>query len=88
MVCLWCRRTVARSVARPVYGHVITNFLGWVDYHISSAMGLRARVELRYYYYYYSIIIYPCALEDEWEEVKMDEYVFQMKHFALNNTEK
>ena len=54
-------------------------------------MGLRARVELRYYYYYYyyySIIIYPCALEDEWEAVKMDEYVFQMKHFALNNTEK
>ena len=35
------------------YGHMITKFLGWVDYHISLAMGLRplahgARVELRY----------------------------------------
>ena len=25
---------------------------------------------------------YPCALEDEWEAVSMDEYVFQVKHFA------
>ena len=41
-----------RSVGRSVYGHVITKFLGWVDYHISLAMGLRlraARMELRYY---------------------------------------
>ena len=33
-----------------MYDHVITNFLGWVDYHISLAMGLRARVELCYYF--------------------------------------
>ena len=26
----------------------LPNFLGWVDYHISLAMGLRPRVELRY----------------------------------------
>ena len=32
------------------------------------------------------IFKYPCALE-EWEAVKIDEYVFQMKHFALNNAE-
>ena len=31
-----------------MYGHVITKFSGMVDYHISLAMGLRARVELRY----------------------------------------
>ena len=33
------------------------------------------------------ICIYPFALEDEWEAVKMDEYIFQMKLFALNNAE-
>ena len=33
LVCLWCGRTDGRSV----YGHVITKFLGWVDYHISLA---------------------------------------------------
>ena len=33
------------------------------------------------------ICIYPCALEAEWKVVKIDEYVFQMKHFALNNAE-
>ena len=44
LVCLWCGRTVGR-----VYGHVITNFLGWVDYQIFLPMVLRfARVELRY----------------------------------------
>ena len=41
-----------------------------------------------FYYTVEYICIYPCALEDEWEAVKMDEYVFQMKHFALNNAEK
>ena len=44
LVCLWCGRTVGR-----VYGHVITNFLGWVDYQIFLPMVLRfARVELHY----------------------------------------
>ena len=41
-----------------------------------------------YYTVESDICIYPCALEDEWEAVKMDEYVFHMKHFALNNAEK
>ena len=36
LVCLWCGRTVGR-----VYGHVITNFLGWVDYQIFLPMVLR-----------------------------------------------
>ena len=40
-----------------------------------------------FYYMVEYIFKYPCALEDEWEAVKMDEYVFQMKHFALNNAE-
>ena len=34
---------VGQAVGRSVYAHVITNFLGWVDYHISLAMGLRPR---------------------------------------------
>ena len=33
---------VVRTDGRSVYGHVITKFLGWVDYHISLAVGLRA----------------------------------------------
>ena len=37
------------------------------------------------YYKVEYICIYPCALEDEWKVVKLDEYVFHMKHFALNN---
>ena len=32
-----------------------------------------------FYYTVEYIFKYPCALEDEWEAVKMDEYVFQMK---------
>ena len=40
------------------------------------------------YYKVAYICIYPCALEDEWKVVKLDEYVFQMKHFALNNANK
>ena len=40
-----------------------------------------------FYYTVEYICIYPCAFEDEWEVVKMDEYVFQMKHFALSNAE-
>ena len=52
LVRLWCGRTVARSIARCTVTW-LPNFLGWVDYHISLAMGLRprerfARVELRY----------------------------------------
>ena len=46
LVCLWCGRTVARSV----YGHVITRFLGWVDlltYGAPLARASWAR-ELRY----------------------------------------
>ena len=40
MVCLWCGRTVGGRA----YGHLITNFLGWVDYFIFLAMVLpRAR---------------------------------------------
>ena len=39
------------------------------------------------YYTVEYISIYPCALEAEWKVVKIDEYVFQMKHFALNNAE-
>ena len=35
LVCLWCGRTVARSLVR-------SPFLGWVDYHISLAMRRRA----------------------------------------------
>ena len=31
-------RSIARSLACSVYGHVITKFLGWVDYHISLAI--------------------------------------------------
>ena len=27
----------------PAYGHVITRFVGWVDYHISLAMGRSAK---------------------------------------------
>ena len=47
MVCLWCGRTVGRTVT------LLPIFLGWVDYHISLAIGLRqralrARLELRY----------------------------------------
>ena len=43
LICLWCGRTVGR-----VYGHVITNFLGWVDCQIFLPMVLRfARVELQ-----------------------------------------
>ena len=38
-----------------------------------------------FYYTVEYISIYPCALEAEWKVVKIDEYVFQMKHFALNN---
>ena len=41
-----------------------------------------------FYYRVEYIFKYPCALEDEWEAVKMDKYVFQMKHFAMNNAEK
>ena len=33
-----------RSLARSVYGHVITKFLRWVDYHISFAMRSRYKV--------------------------------------------
>ena len=40
-----------------------------------------------FYYKVEYICKYPCAFEDEWEVVKMDEYVFQMKHFALSNAE-
>ena len=40
-----------------------------------------------FYYTVECICVYPCALQDEWETVKMDEYVFQMKHFALSNAE-
>ena len=40
-----------------------------------------------YFSIFYYTVEYPCALEDEWEEVEMDEYVFQMKHFAMNNAE-
>ena len=40
-----------------------------------------------FYYTVEYIFKYPCALEDEWEAVKMDEHVFQMKHFALNNAD-
>ena len=40
-----------------------------------------------FYYTVEHICVYPCALEDEWEVVKMDECVFQMKHFALSNAE-
>ena len=40
-----------------------------------------------FYYTVEYIFKYPCAIEDEWEAVKMDEYVFQMKHFTLNNAE-
>ena len=52
LVCLCCERTVAGSLARCTVTW-LPNFLGWVDYHISLAMGLcpRARfpprVELR-----------------------------------------
>ena len=32
VILYWCAREVdGRSTARAVYGHVITNFLGWVD---------------------------------------------------------
>ena len=37
LVCLWCGRMVKQSM----YGHVITNFLGWVVYHIFLPMVLR-----------------------------------------------
>ena len=40
-----------------------------------------------FYYTVEYIFKYSCALEDEKEAVKMDEYVFQMKHFELNNAE-
>ena len=53
----------------------------------SGKLKIIANVSIFYYTVEY-ICIYPCALEDEWEAVKMDEYVFQMKHFALNNAEK
>ena len=43
LVCLWCGRTVAPLV----YGHVITNFLVWVDYLISLALGLCPRAARR-----------------------------------------
>ena len=36
-------RTDGRSLARSVYGHVITKFSRMVDYHISLVMGLRPR---------------------------------------------
>ena len=47
LVCLWCGGTVARSLARCTVTW-LPNFLGWVDYHISLAMGLRPRAALRY----------------------------------------
>ena len=40
LVCLWCRRTVGRAVGRCTVMW-FPNFLGWVDYHIFLAMGLR-----------------------------------------------
>ena len=52
LVCLWCGRTVARSV----YGHVITKFAGmgrlplFLSYGAPPTRALRARVELRYYF--------------------------------------
>ena len=52
LVCLWCGRTVARSV----YGHVITKFSGmgrlphFLSYGAPPTRALRARVELRYYF--------------------------------------
>ena len=36
-------RTDSLSGGRSVYGHVITNFLGWVVYHIFLPMVLRRR---------------------------------------------
>ena len=39
LVCLWCGRAVARSLARCTVTW-LPNFLGWLDYHISLAMGL------------------------------------------------
>ena len=54
MVCLWCGRTVARSIARSVYGHVITKFSGmgrlphFLSYGAPPTRALRARVVLRY----------------------------------------
>ena len=42
LVCLWWGRTVARSIARRTVTW-LPNFLGWVDYHISLAMGLWGR---------------------------------------------
>ena len=42
LVCLWYGRTVARSLARCTVTW-LPNFLGWVDYHISLAVGLRFR---------------------------------------------
>ena len=35
LVCLWCGRTVGRTVTR------LPNFLGWVDYHIFLTKVLR-----------------------------------------------
>ena len=52
----------------------------------SGKLKIITNVSIFYYTVEY-ICIYPCALEDEWEAVKMDEYIFKMKHFALNNTE-
>ena len=40
-------RSLARSLARCTVTW-LPNFLGWVDYHISLAMGLRPRAALRY----------------------------------------
>ena len=41
--CMPVVRTDGRSLARSVYGHVITKFSRMVDYHISLVMGLRPR---------------------------------------------
>ena len=40
-------RSLARSLARCTVTW-LPNFLGWVDYHISLAIGLRPRAALRY----------------------------------------
>ena len=42
LVCLWYGRTVGRSVGRCTVTW-LPNFLRWVDYHVSLAMGLRPR---------------------------------------------
>ena len=50
LVCMWCGRAGGRSLARCTVTW-FPNFLAWVDYYISLAVGLRPRAALRYQSY-------------------------------------